>query len=53
MIRIKFNNSKLGKRWIFKQYDKQWLVRAYPTNNISEIYIQGFTLRELKWVTQY
>ena len=48
MTYIMFNNSKLGKRYVVKEYKDWKLMRTYPYDSLADIHLQGFTLRELK-----
>lgn len=49
MTYIMFNNSKLGKRYVVKVYDKKWLLESCPYDRLEDIKIKWFRLVEMKW----
>lgn len=47
---IKFNNSNLGKRYVVMKYYQWELRETYPYDNLADIKLRWFRLRELKWI---
>lgn len=47
MVIIRYNNSTLGKRFVVKIYKNWQLEETYPYDNLSDIHLQGFILREI------
>lgn len=52
MVIIKYNNRLLGKRYVRMVYRNWMLYETYPYDDLSDIHLQGFTLRTItKWHT--
>lgn len=50
---IKFNNSNLGKRYVVMKYYQWELRETYPHDNLADIKLRWFKLRELQWPMKY
>ena len=52
MVIIKYNNRTLGKKYVWMSYRYWMLMETYPYDDLSDIHLQGFTLRTItKWHT--
>lgn len=52
MVIIKYNNRTLGKKYVLMSYRYWMLMETYPYDDLSDIHLQGFTLRTItKWHT--
>lgn len=52
MTIIKYNNRTLGKKYVLMSYRYWMLMETYPYDDLSDIHLQGFTLRTItEWHT--
>lgn len=52
IVRIKFNNLKLGKRYVKCKYYAWELWQTEPYRYLSNIKLRWFILREIQWHTE-
>jgi hypothetical protein len=48
-IEIVINRSWLGKKYVVRVYDKEWLLESCPYDRLEDIKIKWFRLVEMKW----
>lgn len=48
MVIIRYNNTSLGKRYVVKIYDNEWLLESCPYDRLEDIEIKWFRLLEMK-----
>ena len=53
MVIIKYNNTKLGKRYVVKKYENWELIETYPYDRLEDIKLKWFILKTLQtWQRQ-